>query len=111
MGESNKSQALELRDQDMTLSDVLGESEGINPNTASAARIYVMRTNLQTKSSTMYNLDLKSLGNLALANQFQMQKNDIVYIDATGLTRWQRVIGQIVPFASAIYSFQMLGNN
>lgn len=111
MGESNKSQALALRDQDMTLSDVLGESEGINPYSASAARIYVMRTNLQNKTSTMYHLDLKSLGNLALANQFQMQKNDIVYIDATGLTRWQRVIGQIVPFASAIYSFQMLGNN
>ncbi|MDI3379564.1 polysaccharide biosynthesis/export family protein [Acinetobacter sp. V89_7] len=111
MGESNKSQALALRDQGMTLSDVLGESEGINPYSASAARIYVMRTNLQDRTSKLYHLDLSNLGNLALANQFQMQKNDIVYIDATGLTRWQRVIGQIVPFASAIYSFKILGNN
>lgn len=111
MGESNKSQALVLRDQGMTLSDVLGESEGINPYSASAARIYVMRTDLNTKQSTIYQLNLNSIGNFALANQFAMQKNDIVYIDATGLTRWQRVIGQIVPFASAIYSFQLLGNN
>ncbi|OTG85182.1 polysaccharide biosynthesis/export family protein [Acinetobacter sp. ANC 4648] len=111
MGESNKSQALILRDQGMTLSDVLGESEGISPYSASAARIYVMRSNLQNRTSTIYQLNLSSIGNLALSNQFQMQKNDIVYIDATGLTRWQRVINQIVPFSSALYSFDQLGKN
>lgn len=109
MGESNKSQAIALRDQGMTLSDVLGESEGINPYSASAARIYVMRTNLKERTSTLYHLDLSSLGNLALANQFQMQKNDIVYIDATGLTRWQRVMNQIIPFSSTLYTFDQLG--
>ena len=109
MGESNKSQALALREQGMTLSDVLGESEGISPYSASAARIYVMRTDLDTKKSTIYHLNLSSLGNLALANQFPMQKNDIVYIDATGLTRWQRIMNQIVPFSSALYTFDQLG--
>jgi len=111
MGESSKSQALSLRDQGMTLSDVLGESEGINPYSASAARIFVMRTNLQDRTSTIYHLNLSSIGNLALANQFQMQKNDIVYIDATGLTRWQRIMNQIVPFSSALYTFDQLGKN
>jgi polysaccharide export outer membrane protein len=109
MGESSRSQALTLRDQGMTLSDVLGESEGINPYSASAARIYVMRTDLNTKQSTIYHLNLGSLGNLALANQFAMQKNDIVYIDATGLTRWQRIMNQIVPFSSALYTFDQVG--
>ena len=109
MGESSKSQAIALRDQGMTLSDVLGESEGINPYSASAAKIYVMRTNLKNKESTVFHLNLSSFGNLGLANQFEMQKNDIVYIDATGLTRWQRVINQIVPFSSALYSFDQLG--
>ncbi|MFP0821819.1 polysaccharide biosynthesis/export family protein [Acinetobacter baumannii] len=111
MGESNKSSAIPLRDQGMTLSDVLGESEGVNPYSASAARIYVMRTDLQTKKSTIYQLNLSSIGNLALSNQFQMQKNDIVYIDATGLTRWQRIMNQIVPFSSALYTFDQLGKN
>ena len=111
MGESNKSQALPLRDQGMTLSDVLGESEGINPYSASAAKIYVMRTDLTTRHSTIYHLNLSSLGNFSLANQFAMQKNDIVYIDATGLTRWQRIMNQIIPFSSALYSFDQLGGN
>ncbi|OTG63830.1 polysaccharide biosynthesis/export family protein [Acinetobacter silvestris] len=111
LGESNKTEALALRDQGMSLSDVLGSSGGINPYTASAARIYIMRTNMMNRTSTVYHLNLSSFGNLALANQFPMQKNDIVYIDATGLTRWQRVIGQIVPFAGAVNSFQLLGSN
>ena len=83
----------------------------IRDSSASAARIYVMRTDLQTKKSTIYQLNLSSIGNLALSNQFQMQKNDIVYIDATGLTRWQRIMNQIVPFSSALYTFDQLGKN
>ena len=109
MGESSKSQAISLRDQGMTLSDVLGESEGINPYSASAAKIYVMRTDLNNNESTIYHLNLSSIGNLALANQFQMKKNDIVYIDASGLARWQRIMNQIIPFSSALYSFDQLG--
>ena len=109
MGESSKSQAISLRDQGMTLSDVLGESEGINPYSASAAKIYVMRTDLNNNESTIYHLNLSSIGNLALANQFQMKKNDIVYIDATGLARWQRIMNQIIPFSNALYSFDQLG--
>ncbi len=38
-----KARSLTLRDQGMTLSDVLGESEGVNPYSASAATIFVMR--------------------------------------------------------------------
>ena len=68
-----------------------------------------MRTDLNTKSSTIYHLNLSSFGNLALANQFEMKKNDIVYIDATGLTRWQRVMNQIIPFSSTLYTFNQLG--
>lgn len=109
MGESSRNSAIELRDQGMSLSDVLGESEGINVYSASAARIFVMRTDLASKTSVLYHLNLSSIGNLALANQFEMQKNDIVYIDATGLTRWQRVINQVVPFSSVLYSINQLG--
>lgn len=109
LGESSRTQAVAMRDQGMTLSDVLGESGGINPNSASAARIYVMRTDLNSKASTIYQLDLSSFGNFALANQFAMQKNDIIYVDATGLTRWQRIINQIIPFSNALYNIDRLG--
>lgn len=109
LGESNKAKTLTLREQGMTLSDVIGEAEGINPYSASAARIYVLRTNTLTQQSNVYQLDLSHIGNFALSNQFAMQRNDIVYVDATGLARWQRVVNQIVPFSNALFNFQRLG--
>lgn len=109
MGESGKNQALEMRNQGMSLSDVLGESLGINPNSASASRIYVLRNDQQMHRTQLYHLNLLSFSDFGLANQFQMKKNDIVYIDATGLTRWQRVINQIIPFSNALYNIDRLG--
>jgi len=109
MGESGKNQALPMRDQGMTLSDALGESLGLNPLSASASRIYVLRTNPNDRSTALYHMNLMSLGDFGLANQFKLRSNDIVYVDATGLTRWQRVINQVIPFSSALYNFDRLG--
>ncbi len=109
MGESGKNQSIPIRDQGMSLSDVLGESLGLNPLSASAARIYVLRSNNTDHTMAIYHLNLSSIGNFGLANQFKMRSNDIVYIDPTGLTRWQRVISQIIPFSNVLYSTKQLG--
>lgn len=109
MGESGKNQALAMRDQGMTLTDALGESLGINPNSASASRIYVVRTNPNDHATEIYHLNLMSIGDFGLANQFKLRSNDIVYVDATGLTRWQRVVNQIIPFSNALYNIDRLG--
>ncbi|PJG42969.1 membrane protein [Acinetobacter tandoii] len=110
MGESGKNQSLFMRDQGMTLSDVLGESLGLNPNTASASRIYVLRSDAKTHQTELYHMNLLSLGDFGLANQFKMRSNDIVYVDSTGLARWQRIVTQILPFSNALYNIDRLGN-
>ena len=110
MGESGKNQSLLMRDQGMTLSDVLGESLGINANTASASRIYVLRTDPKQQQTELYHMNLMSLGDFGLATQFKMQSNDIVYVDSTGLARWQRIVTQILPFSNALYNIDRLGN-
>ena len=111
MGEATKTQSIPLRIQGMTLSDVLGESAGINPNSASAKRIYVLRTEPSGKNTRLYHMDLSNLADFGLANQFAMTSNDIVYVDATGLTRWQRVVNQIIPFSNALYNIDRLGSD
>ena len=112
MGESGKNQALQMRAEGMNLTDVLGESLGINPFTANRSKIYVLRSQQtqQTQQMTeIYQLDLSNIGDFGLASQFKMRSNDIVYVDATGLVRWQRIINQIVPFSNTISSFGRLG--
>lgn len=109
MGESGKNQSLPLREQGMSLSDVLGESLGINSLSASRGKIYVVRSDMNSPMTEIYHLDLTSIGDFGLANQFKMRSNDIVYIDASGLARWQRVINQVIPFSNMIYNFDRLG--
>lgn len=109
MGEAGKNQALTLRDQGMSLSDVLGESLGLNPLSASRSKIYVVRTQPHQALTEIYQVDLTSIGDFGLANQFKMNRNDIVYVDASGLTRWQRVVNQVLPFSNMLYSFDRLG--
>lgn len=109
MGEAGKNQALTMREQGMTLTDALGESQGINPMSGSRSKIYVVRSHLSDQSTAVYHLDLSSIGNFGLANQFKMQSNDIVYVDVSGLARWQRVVNQVIPFSNMIYNFDRLG--
>lgn len=109
MGEAGKNQSLALRDQGMSLGDVLGESQGLNPLSGSRSKIYVVRSHPSDNTTEVYHLDLTSIADFGLANQFKMRANDIVYIDASGLARWQRVVNQIIPFSNALYNLDRLG--
>lgn len=110
MGESGNNQSLPLRDQGMSLSDVLGESLGLNPLSASRSKIYIVRSQPNAVHTEVYQMDLSSIADFGLANQFKMRSNDIVYVDASGLARWQRVVNQIIPFSNALYNLDRLGN-
>ena len=110
MGESGKNQSLPMRDQGMSLSDVLGESLGLNPLSASRNKIYIVRSQQNPTHTEVYQMDLSNISDFGLANQFKMRSNDIVYVDASGLARWQRVINQIIPFSGLVNTANNLGN-
>ena len=110
MGESGNNRAVSMREQGMSLSDVLGESLGLNPLSASRSKIYVVRSQPNSAHTEVYHMDLTSIADFGLANQFKMRSNDIVYVDASGLARWQRVVNQVIPFSSLINTANSLGN-
>lgn len=109
MGEFGQNKPIPMRDQGISLSDVLGESLGLNPLSGSRSKIYVVRSHPDSSMTDIYHLDLTSIGDFGLANKFQMRSNDIVYVDASGLTRWQRVINQVIPFSNVIYNIDRMG--
>lgn len=102
LGEFGKVEPVAILEQGITLAQVLGESRGLDSNTANAAKIYVIRDNPGANNTDIYYVDMQALTSFALANRFEMQANDIVYVDPTGLTRWNRIISSILPSASAI---------
>ena len=102
LGEFGRVEPVPIKEQGISLAQVLGESKGLDSNTANAAKIYVVRDNLNTRTTDIYYVDMQTITSFALANRFEMHANDIVYVDPTGLTRWNRVISALLPSTSAV---------
>ncbi|MBN3786707.1 polysaccharide biosynthesis/export family protein [Burkholderia sp. Ac-20353] len=97
MGEVNKpSLALPLRDGRLTLSDALSQAGSVNANTADAAQMFVIRGS-QTDTPQVFHLDARSPVSMVLANEFELQPKDIVYVDGNGLVRFSRVLSLLLP--------------
>lgn len=101
MGEVNKPMtALPMRDGSLSLSDAISQAGSINVNTADAAQMYVIRGALNAEPH-VFHLDARSPVAMVLANQFQLQPNDVVYVDGNGLVRLNRVLSLLLPAVNA----------
>ncbi|CAG9244278.1 EPS I polysaccharide export outer membrane protein EpsA [Burkholderia diffusa] len=97
MGEVNRPLlALPKRNGRLTLSDALLQAGSINSNTADAAQMFVIR-GAHGRTPTVFHLDARSPVAMVLANQFELEPQDIVYVDGNGLVRISRVLSLLLP--------------
>jgi polysaccharide export outer membrane protein len=94
-GEVSAPRALTMRNGRLTLNEALGESGGINPVTGDARQVYVVRRS--STASVVYQLDANAPGALAMAEGFELNPKDVVYVAATPLTNWNRTISALIP--------------
>lgn len=80
----------------LTLNEAIGEAGGVNPVSADAKELYVIRRGEEGEAE-IFHLDGKSPASLALAESFELRPKDVVYVDAAGVVRWSRVINQLIP--------------
>jgi polysaccharide export outer membrane protein len=96
-GEVVSPRALPMHNGRLTLNEALGESGGVNPLSGDGSQIYVIR-----KSGTdqvVYQLDGRTPGALAMAENFELSPKDVVFVAATPLANWHRAISLILPSA------------
>ena len=96
-GEVTAPRALPMRNGRLTLNEALGEAGGINPVTGDARQVYVIRRS--SAESMVYQLDANAPGALAVAEGFELNPKDVVYVAATPLTNWNRTISALIPGA------------
>lgn len=102
MGEIMAPVALPMRSNGrLSLSEALGEAGGPMTSTANAGQIYVIRQGA-TGAPAIFHLNAKNPATLALASQFRLQSQDVVYIDPVPLVKWNRVVSLILPSASVV---------
>ena len=102
IGEVVKPTTLTLHNGQLSLNEALGEAGGVNPQTADANQVYVIRNAIDVQP-IIYHLDAHSPATFALAEGFELKAKDVVYVDATSLVRYNRVISLILPTAQTIY--------
>lgn len=90
-GEVLRPASLLMRNGHLTLNEALGDAGGVNPATASAGQIFVIRR-MSNDKPKVFHLDGSSPVALAIAEGFELEPKDVVYVDTGGLVRWSRVM-------------------
>ncbi|WP_036166052.1 polysaccharide biosynthesis/export family protein [Massilia sp. 9096] len=96
-GEVITPKALTMHDGRLTLNEALGESGGISPLSGDARQVYVVRKTAER--TRVFQLDARVAGSLAMAEAFELQPKDIVYVAATPLANWNRNLSLLIPGA------------
>ncbi len=107
LGEVTTPSVLNLTDIPLSLSNAIGESKGLNTNTSEGEDVFVIRQ-VSYENPQIFRVDLSSPSGFISAGNFYLTDNDIVYVNAKGTTRWNRVISQFFPFSSFLNSIDNL---
>jgi polysaccharide export outer membrane protein len=107
LGEVTKPTTMLPRNGHITLNEALGDAGGVNASSADPRQIYVVRS-ANDRHPVVYHLDAASPVALALAEGFELQAKDVVYVDATALVRWNRVVSLLLPTAQLVVDSKYL---
>ena len=108
LGEVTKPIKLNISDIPISLSNAIGESFGLNTSTSAASEVFIIRQNTNGEDPLIFHANLKNPSSFIEAGNFYLENNDIVYVNANGTARWNKVISQFFPFSSFLNSVDNL---
>nr|WP_283106432.1 polysaccharide export protein [Shewanella submarina] len=98
LGEVIKPSVVTLGRDEMSLTQAIGTVGGVNELSSDATGIFVIRHSDNPEIiADVYQLDITNATNLIVGNQFKLQPQDIVYVTAAPIARWNRVMSNLLP--------------
>jgi protein involved in polysaccharide export with SLBB domain len=94
MGAINRPISVPFPVPNPTLADALGAASGLDERRSDASGVFVFR---KGKSDVVYTFNLKDPKVMPLIQRFPIEGEDIVYVTEAPLTRWNRLLSQILP--------------
>lgn len=102
LGEVGRVGTLDIHDGNLSLAEALSSAGGLQAINANSRGIYVIRNTSETQID-VYQLNAKNAMALAMADRFNLNPHDIVYVDASGLATWNRLMSLLWPTQQAVY--------
>ena len=96
LGEVINPQVISFSTTSVTLLEALGTSGGLSPEAADGESVYVIRAQDATHSATVYHLNAKKPTSYALAKDFELNAQDVVFVGPANITRWNRYVSQLL---------------
>lgn len=100
IGEVLNPSSIVMNKRGITLTEAIADAGGVNPVTSVPGQIFVIR-GTETESE-IFHLDASSPDALVLGDHFRLHPRDVVYVETALITRWDRVINQILPTTNII---------
>ena len=110
MGEVQKVGIVNVNQGQLSLVEALASAGGLQTLNASASSIYVIR-NTSDAQIDVFHLNGKNAMALAMADRFALNSHDIVYVDASGIATWNRLISLIMPSVQTVYYGTLTARN
>ena len=107
LGDVTKPSSILPHNGQLTLNEALGLAGGISVLSGDPRQIYVVR-DTSAAHPLVFHLDAATPASLAVAEGFELQPKDVVYVDATSLARWNRIVTQILPTAQLVVDSKYL---
>jgi polysaccharide export outer membrane protein len=106
LGEVRQPKSYMIGRSGMTLAEALADAGGMFEQSANASGIFVIRQADPASGlvADVFQLNAKNATALIMAEQFRLQERDIVYVTAAPIARWNRVISQLLPSITGLYS-------
>lgn len=101
MGEVLKPDVIKIDRAGLSLTEALSSVGGINELSAYSTGIFVLRKGTTDGVvADIYQLDLSDAASFVLGTEFDLQPYDTVYVTDAPITRWNRLIKQLLPSVS-----------
>jgi protein involved in polysaccharide export with SLBB domain len=108
MGAINKPMTVPFPVPSPTLADAIGAASGFDERRSDPSGVFIFR---KGNPDTVYTLNLKDPASVLLTQRFSIRGEDIVYVTEAPLTRWSRLISQLLPvtqLSQAAYNFDRI---
>lgn len=104
LGSVREPGAIPMPAGELNLADVISAGGGFDNLAADASRVLIFR--YRNEEPRVFWLDARKPDAMLLATQFSMRPQDVVFVDATGLARWNRIVSLILPSVQTLWQTQ-----